>query len=45
MSIDGNKDKRVGNIDALSVFFKILVRPSIQVETRLQALKYLQVFY
>lgn len=43
MSVDGNRNKRIGNLDALSIFFKILATTSVQVETRLQALKYLQV--
>jgi len=42
MALDGNINQKVGNLDAFSVFFKIIIRPTVQPETQLQALKCIQ---
>ena len=43
MIIEGNKEKRVMNLDALKMLFKIIDHSSISVQPRIEAIKKIQV--
>ena len=45
MIIEGNKEKRVMNLDALKMLFKIIDHSSISVQPRIEAIKKIQVCY